>query len=59
MCLQVQLTVCGYTMICLLYNLMDEVIPIFGSAAREDGGLSMSTVALALPLALGGCSIFV
>ena len=56
---QVQLTVCGYTMICLLYNLMDEVIPIFGSAARQDGGLGMSTSALALPLALGGCSIFV
>ena len=56
--LQVQLTVCGYTMICLLYNLMDEVTPIYGSAAREDGGLGLSTSALALPLALGGLSIF-
>ena len=49
---------CGYTMICLLYNLMDEVTPIYGSAAREDGGLGLSTSALALPLALGGLSIF-
>lgn len=49
----------SYVLICLLYNLMDEVTPIFGSAAEKDGGLSLTTSQLALPLALGGVSIFV
>ena len=45
-------------MICLLYNLLDEVTPIYGSADRSIGGLGFTTTQLAVPLVVGGISIF-
>ena len=56
--MQILLTILGYAFLCLLYNLLDEVTPIYGSADRSNGGLGLSTSQLALPLAIGGISIF-
>jgi hypothetical protein len=57
--LQIVLTIFGYTCMCLLYNLLDEMTPIYSSAQRSAGGLGLTTSQLAWPLAVGGVSIFV
>ncbi len=59
MCVQPVLTILGYVCVCLLYNLLDEITPIYSSARRSNGGLALSTSQLAWPLAVGGISIFV
>lgn len=53
---QVLLALVGYAIVSFLFNLLDEVRPIFASAPIEDGGLDMSTEALAWPLSFGGLS---
>ena len=53
---QVLLALVGYAIVSFLFNLLDEVRPIFASAPIEAGGLDMSTEALAWPLSFGGLS---
>ena len=53
---QVLLALGGYAIVSLLFNLLDEVRPIFASAPIEDGGLNMTTEAIAWPLSFGGLS---
>ena len=53
---QVLLALVGYAIVSFLFNLLDEVRPIFASAPIEDGGLDMTTEALAWPLSFGGLS---
>ena len=54
---QVRLALCGYGSVAFLYNLLDELVPIFASAAERDGGLGWDPSQLAPPLALGGLSL--
>ncbi|CAG9467144.1 unnamed protein product [Pedinophyceae sp. YPF-701] len=56
---QVRATVLGYGAVALLYCIMDEVTPIFGSAAVADGGLGLLEHQLALPLSVGGIVLVV
>ncbi len=54
--LQVLLALACYAIVSFLFNLLDEVRPIFASAPIEDGGLNMTTEALAWSLSFGGVS---
>jgi hypothetical protein len=54
--LQVLLALASYGVVAFLFNLLDEVRPIFASAPIRDGGLSMSTHLLSWPLSFGGLS---
>ena len=40
-----------------LFNLLDELVPIFASAAERDGGLGWAPSELAPPLAVGGLAL--
>eukprot|EP00884_Botryococcus_braunii_P001000 jgi/Botrbrau1/10900/Bobra.0025s0073.1 len=51
---EVVLTVSGYALTAFLYNLLDELVPIFASAPEEAGGLGFSVQELAVPLMTGG-----
>ncbi|BDA43547.1 Uncharacterized membrane protein YCR023C at N-terminal half [Coccomyxa sp. Obi] len=53
---QVILALASYGVVAFLFNLLDEVRPIFASAPIEDGGLAMSTHLLSWPLSFGGLS---
>lgn len=53
---QVLLALASYGVVAFLFNLLDEVRPIFASAPIEDGGLSMPTHLLSWPLSFGGLS---
>lgn len=52
-------TLAGYGLIAWLYNMLDEITPIFASAARADGGLGLSPSALAPSLSFGGAVLVV
>ena len=54
---QVRLTLCGYGCVAFLFNLLDELVPIFASAAEKDGGLGWDPAQLAPPLAVGGLAL--
>ena len=54
---QVRLTLCGYGCVAFLFNLLDELVPIFASAAERDGGLGWDPPRLAPPLAVGGLAL--
>jgi len=54
---RVILSLTGYASICFIYILIDELTPIFGSAAVKDGGLGFSTSQLAPPLAFSGVTL--
>lgn len=54
---QVRLTLCGYGCVAFLFNLLDELVPIFASAAERDGGLGWLPSQLAPPLAVGGLAL--
>lgn len=54
--LQVLLALASYGVVAFLFNLLDEVRPIFASAPIRDGGLGMSTHLLSWPLSFGGLS---
>ena len=54
---QVRLTLCGYGCVAFLFNLLDELVPIFSSAAEKDGGLGWQPSELAPPLAVGGVAL--
>ncbi|EIE19491.1 MFS general substrate transporter [Coccomyxa subellipsoidea C-169] len=53
---QVLLALASYGVVAFLFNLLDEVRPIFASAPIRDGGLGMSTHLLSWPLSFGGLS---
>lgn len=46
----------SYGVVAFLFNLLDEVRPIFASAPIEDGGLALPTDVLSWPLSFGGLS---
>lgn len=48
------LCLAGYALIAFCFILLDELIPIFASARKIDGGLGFSTSKLSSPLAFGG-----
>lgn len=50
----VRLSLCGYGLIAFLFNILDEVTPIFASAAVAQGGLGFSPSQLAPSLSFGG-----
>ena len=52
-----RLTLCGYGCVAFLFNLLDELVPIFASAAERDGGLGWDPSQLAPPLAVGGMAL--
>ena len=56
---QVLLTLGGYGTIAFIYNLEDELMPLYASAPLSAGGLSLATSQLAVPLILGGASVAV
>ena len=43
-----------YMIVAFLFNLLDEVRPVFASAPVEVGGLGLSTNVLSWPLSFGG-----
>lgn len=47
----------GYGAVAFLYNLQDELLPLFAAAPATAGGLGMAPAALALPLAVGGVAL--
>ena len=53
---QVLLALACYATVSFLFNLLDEVRPIFASAPIENGGLDMTAEALAWSLSFGGVS---
>ena len=52
--LQVVLALGTYMIVAFIFNLLDEVRPIFASAPVEVGGLGLSTNVLSWPLSFGG-----
>ena len=56
---QVQLTLAGYTSICFVYILFDEMVPMYSSAPHQAGGLGLTPSQLALPLMASGPIMFV
>lgn len=52
--LQVLLALGTYMIVAFIFNLLDEVRPIFASAPVEVGGLALSTNVLSWPLSFGG-----
>ncbi|KAK9841370.1 hypothetical protein WJX74_004626 [Apatococcus lobatus] len=56
---QVQLTLAGYTSICFVYILFDEMVPMYSSAPHQAGGLGLKPSQLALPLMASGPIMFV
>ena len=52
--LQVVLALGTYMIVAFIFNLLDEVRPIFASAPIEVGGLGLSTNVLSWPLSFGG-----
>ena len=55
--MQVLLTLGGYGTIAFIYNLEDELMPLYASAPLSVGGLALATSQLAVPLILGGLSV--
>jgi hypothetical protein len=53
---QVILSLASYGVVAFLFNLLDEVRPIFASSPIEDGGLALPTDILSFPLSFGGLS---
>ncbi|KAK9841642.1 hypothetical protein WJX74_009288 [Apatococcus lobatus] len=51
---QVQLSLLGYAMVAFSYNLMDELVPLYASAAIDLGGLKLAPSNLAIPLTAAG-----
>ncbi|CAL5223223.1 g5700 [Coccomyxa viridis] len=51
---QVLLALGTYMIVAFLFNLLDEVRPVFASAPVEVGGLGLSTNVLSWPLSFGG-----
>jgi len=51
---QVILALAGYTGVAFSYIALDELVPLFASASRADGGLGYSPEMLAGPLAFSG-----
>jgi MFS family permease len=47
----------GYGTVAFLFNLLDELVPLFASAPASVGGLGLAPAALALPLAAGGVAL--
>ena len=56
---QVQLTLAGYTSVCFVYILFDEMVPMYSSAPYAAGGLGLKPSQLALPLMASGPIMFV
>lgn len=56
---QVQLTLAGYTSVCFVYILFDEMVPMYSSAPHQAGGLGLTPSHLALPLMASGPIMFV
>ena len=56
---QVQLTLAGYTSVCFVYILFDEMVPMYSSAPHQAGGLGLQPSQLALPLMASGPIMFV
>ena len=52
--MQVLLALGTYMIVAFLFNLLDEVRPVFASAPVEVGGLGLSTNVLSWPLSFGG-----
>lgn len=42
MCVQVLLSCCGYMMICFMFNMLDELFPIFAAAPIATGGAALT-----------------
>eukprot|EP00873_Tetraselmis_striata_P027647 jgi/Tetstr1/447911/TSEL_035219.t1 len=53
----VGLCLLGYALIAFIFNLSNEVTPIYASAPPGDGGLGFSTGQLAVPYSVGGASL--
>ncbi|KAK9846301.1 hypothetical protein WJX81_001226 [Elliptochloris bilobata] len=54
---QVLLTLVGYGMIAMLFNLLDELTPLLASTPPSLGGLGLSPSQLAVPLAVSGIAL--
>ncbi len=55
---QVQLTLVGYSLVCFVYILFDEMVPMYSSAPARAGGLALNPSQLALPLIASGPIMF-
>ncbi|CAL8468781.1 g8322 [Coccomyxa elongata] len=55
----VLLSCCGYMSICFMFNMLDELFPIFAAAPMATGGLSFSSAELSLPLSVSGAALMV
>jgi MFS family permease len=53
----VVLSLAGYALIAFVYILLEELVPLFASAAPELGGLGWPSQKLALPMAAGGLAL--
>lgn len=58
-CRQIVLLICGYGIIALTFNIMDEVVPIYASTPISHSGLSLDSSELGLPLSIGGIGLMV
>ena len=47
----------GYVSLALWFNMIDEVLPMYASAPRSQGGLGLPASVLSLPLATGGLAL--
>lgn len=56
---QVVRTILGYGTVCFLYNLLDELVPIFAAAPISTGGLDLSAAELSGPLSTSGIFLMV
>eukprot|EP00873_Tetraselmis_striata_P045985 jgi/Tetstr1/466249/TSEL_010805.t1 len=54
---EVVLCLLGYGLVAFIFNLSDEVTPIYASVPASDGGLGLSTSQLGIPLAVQGVSL--
>eukprot|EP00884_Botryococcus_braunii_P022703 jgi/Botrbrau1/9116/Bobra.0305s0020.1 len=51
---QVVRTVVGYGSVCFLYNLLDELVPIYSASPLDTGGLDLTAAQLSAPLSTAG-----
>eukprot|EP00192_Tetraselmis_astigmatica_P008292 CAMPEP_0117685994 /NCGR_PEP_ID=MMETSP0804-20121206/22140_1 /TAXON_ID=1074897 /ORGANISM="Tetraselmis astigmatica, Strain CCMP880" /LENGTH=652 /DNA_ID=CAMNT_0005497511 /DNA_START=83 /DNA_END=2042 /DNA_ORIENTATION=- len=56
---RIRLTLMGYGLVAFIYNLSDEVTPIYASTVPSDGGLGFTTSQLGVPLSVSGVALLV
>ena len=50
---------CGYGMIAFIYNMVDEVVPIFASTPLKHNGLDLDSNGIGIVLSIGGLALIV